>query len=205
MASQADLFQTALNQSLTQIEQALPLELISRQMAQATNSGNKCLTYCEQACRSEASSEACNLSAQQICNAVNMSDPTQIKLFINATWYGGTYQTNLQSVTGWTSAQLTDFFSNPSDKSNNFGEQMSSYLKINSATYSCSNPANCTSQELALLQWGTSGVTNNLPSTNADYYPASFTMGGLWGSFVSEGSPIPAEYFYYSNAYGGQI
>ena len=48
-------------------------------------------------------------------------------------------------------------------------------------------------------------MTQGLPSTNDDYFPSSFSIGGKWGSFVTEGSPIPAEYFYYSNNYGGQV
>jgi hypothetical protein len=64
--------------------------------------------------------------------------------------------------------------------------------------YSCANTANCTSDELALLQWGSSYVTQNplYVLSNDPYTPAQKTVVG-WGSYGFAGLTTSPEYAVY--------
>jgi len=56
--------------------------------------------------------------------------------------------------------------------------------------YNCSDgdliPTNCTSQQLALMQWGSSYVTKNPVISNPDYSAPTNTMAN-WGNYLIPG------------------
>jgi len=69
-----------------------------------------------------------------------------------------------------------------------------------STKYACSNAANCTNNELAVLQWGSSGVTlNPLYSLPSDpYTPVANTVIN-WGSYGFADLTVAPEYSVYGS------
>lgn len=71
-----------------------------------------------------------------------------------------------------------------------------------SSHYSCSNSTNCTSTELATLQWKVSGVTNNPYKDDPDYTPKGMTLA-YWGIYPTPGFNYdvnqPPEFYVLSN------
>lgn len=62
--------------------------------------------------------------------------------------------------------------------------------------YSCASTSNCTSTELADLQWGQSYVTLNPIAADPKYTPVKNTTAG-WGQYPVYGCEVPVEYYYY--------
>lgn len=124
-------------------------------------------------------------------------------LFTNATWYrnqstpnyGGYYTDQLMSVTGMSVADVASLFdlSNP----DSFGNFVNNYTGLVAQHYGCANVANCTSEELASLQWGSSGVTNNPLVANTDYTPKQLSCAN-WGAYVMPGCEVAPEYYYWA-------
>jgi hypothetical protein len=76
----------------------------------------------------------------------------------------------------------------------------------NAVHYGCtptpSSPSNCTSEELTLIQWGNSGITNNPQIGYPNYNPASLTMAD-WGEYPLPFVPQAPEYgFWATKAFG---
>ena len=87
-----------MNESYSQINDTLPLELISRTMAYQVNNG---VYNCE---RFFYNVNTGSQQAQDICNSFDMKNPEQVKFYINATWYGSpdtnnTYATKFMDYT----------------------------------------------------------------------------------------------------------
>jgi hypothetical protein len=73
-------------------------------------------------------------------------------------------------------------------------------VNANSATkYSCSDTANCTSIELATLQWGSAFVTLNPFVSNTNYTPVSATMSD-WGAYKVPGMQKAPEFSFYTSS-----
>ena len=131
------------------------------------------------------------------CKNVDVTDPNTIKGWLNSTWYGATYkgyQAKFISDNGFTDVlQLYKFFymdpTTVPDAKGNFGDVYQQAITEIHDWYGCSfeaqyvdtcNPdfgppascRNCTGTELASLQWGEVGVTNNPKSDwDSEYLP----------------------------------
>lgn len=94
---------------------------------------------------------------------------------------------------------MTQFY-DPQTK-NSFGWELQKINTDNSEKYKCSNQLNCTSLELASLQWGNATVTRN-PYTdipNTEYTPVQDTMAG-WGDYPIPGIEKAPEFSYYTSS-----
>lgn len=113
-------------------------------------------------------------------------------------WYGGVYLTNLQAQTGMTSTE-TDAFYNTGDITS-FGFALMQECAMIAVKYQCANTANCTSNELSLLQWGSSAVTLDPLYTlsSDDYTPVQNTVVN-WGSYGFAGLTVSPEYAVYGS------
>ena len=109
--------------------------------------------------------------------------------FLNATWYGGDYETELLTATGITEAQYTALMDTADPDS--FGSAVAQACQDVATQYSCTDIAtgsaatNCTSDELGSLQWGSLEVTRNPnPVWNSiyEYFPVADTVYG-WGPY----------------------
>jgi hypothetical protein len=125
--------------------------------------------------------------------------------FVAGMWYGGDYLTVLQTSTGMTPAETTAFYDALDPTS--FGAALSAMCDAMSTFYSCVNSANCTNDELALLQWGSSFVTKTplYSVVNDPYTPVQTSVVG-WGDYGFADLTIAPEYVFYvdqqaSNAY----
>lgn len=76
------------------------------------------------------------------------------------------------------------------------GAAISSKCASVASKYSCASTSNCTSTELANLQWGQSYVTQNPVEENPIYTPKSTTTSN-WGDYPVYGCSTPVEYFYW--------
>ena len=108
--------------------------------------------------------------------------------YLNATWYGGDYETALETKTGLSSADTKLVFDDATEGS--FGAFLKTACQQVATQYGCIDDltkaasTNCTAESLAALQWGSLGVTRQ-PDTNWNlaeytYFPISDTVAG-WG------------------------
>lgn len=188
------LMQKALSQSYAQIERTLPLELETRYLAlNISSNGLDCAYYISQV--------ASPLKTQSICDLYDFSDVNDLKLFVNATWYNGTYQTQLMQETLLTLPEVWQLYDTSVPTS--LGTAITRQCEWISTSFGCSSPQNCSSTYLASLQWGSSQVTLNPPNPSAEYCPYSQTMSN-WGAYKIADMPQPPEYYYYSQLYFNQ-
>ena len=71
-----------------------------------------------------------------------------------------------------TEAQIDQFYDtvNPENSTNQtFGNILASTLAIISDQFKCRSPLNCSEEELAYKQWGSSNVTYNPPIIDTDW------------------------------------
>ena len=88
--------------------------------------------------------------------------------------YGGDYQTNFMTQYGLDSTQFSNFFSNTADQ---FGYYYAQAWSEIATQYGCASTSTCTDIELASLQWGSGGVTQNPADTWGDtYFPKQDTV-----------------------------
>jgi hypothetical protein len=105
--------------------------------------------------------------------------------------------------TGWSNETYDSFFdsSNP----NSFGGVLSQVNANNSDHFKCTDLSkNCTSEELTLIQWGSSNVTLNPLISNFNYTAPTRTISD-WGQY-----PIPfvleaPEYWFWAGKAFGDI
>jgi len=118
--------------------------------------------------------------ATTICASYDLSNPNDVTNLLNATWYGGSYATDMKQATGISQAQFDLFYD--SATTDTFGYVYYQALSEISTQYSCADAANCTSTELAALQYGSLYVTQNPASSwSATYMPVADTVAG-WGN-----------------------
>ena len=79
--------QKAFNNSVTQLEEVLPLEVTARWFAQTIylEDNLNCTYFISQVC---ANDTRC---VNEVCTKFDFSDVSQLKTFINGTWYGDYY------------------------------------------------------------------------------------------------------------------
>lgn len=108
-----------LNSTFTYLQNTLPLALASRVVAAnvaATDIGtdpNVCTYYVSQSGIADVT---------PICDAVDFSNPNDLELFMNVTWFPAdtTYYDNMVAVTGFTSAEW-DAFMDTTTSTTSFG------------------------------------------------------------------------------------
>lgn len=131
---------------------------------------------------------------------------TNLQYFINATWYGDYYKADFLTTTGWSTAEYDSFYN--VSQENSFGWVLSQVNANNSDHFGCTSvpgeSKNCTSEELTLIQWGSSGVTLNPLISNFNYTAPSKTMSD-WGQY-----PVPfvltaPEYWFWAGKAFGDI
>lgn len=92
-----------------------------------------------------------------------------------------------------------DFFFDESIK-DSFGDVLGQVNQNNSIHLNCTDgdivPTNCTSQQLALLQWGSATVTQNPLISNINYTAPTNTMSE-WGDYLIEFMTQAPEFAYY--------
>jgi len=117
----ASLMDRNMNDTLGYLNETLALSLAARTMASIINSkGNNCQYYFIQAGIPKYSATCANY---------NFSDPNGILPFLNATWYGGAYKSEIKNQTGMTDLQYANFFStNLDSQPNSFGVVMATAL-----------------------------------------------------------------------------
>jgi hypothetical protein len=135
-------------------------------------------------------------TAANICAQSSFQNVDELMPFVAGLWYGGVYLTSLQTSTGMTQAE-TDAFYNTADTTS-FGYALSAECGLISVKYGCANTANCTNDELSLLQWGSSFVTQNplYVLANDPYTPAQKTVVN-WGAYGFAGLTASPEYGYF--------
>ena len=91
------LLQKAMNNSWTHLRDSLPIEIIARTMAYQVKTG---LYNCESMAYVAYQNTK---QANSLCNGYNMTDPNQMKFYVNATWYGdSSYRQTFQNKTKMT-------------------------------------------------------------------------------------------------------
>ena len=136
------LMQKALSQSYAQIERTLPLELETRYLAlNISSNGLDCAYYISQV--------ASALKTQSICDLYDFSDVNDLKLFVNATWYNGTYQTQLMQETLLTQQEVWQLYDTSVPTS--LGTAITRQCEWISTSFGCSSHQNCSSTYLASL------------------------------------------------------
>jgi hypothetical protein len=164
-------------------------------MAQnVTSTGNNCAYYLNQATTNQT-------LEGEICAQYDLTNLTSLQTFMNATWfrnqttpnYGGYYTDALMSSTGLTQTEIATLFDTAVPTS--FGSLVLDYAGLVSVKYGCLDSLNCTSDELARLQWGSSAVTLNPLDGTSTYTPPSNTASD-WSSNLNP----PTEYFYWAQS-----
>lgn len=82
-----------------------------------------------------------------------------------------------------------------------FGSMITAVNAQISSKYACANSTNCTSTEIASLQWGSSGITLNPIAADPSYTPSKNTTMA-WGAWPVYGATFPLEYYYFSSWFG---
>ena len=100
-----------------------------------------------------------------ICNQYDFSNLTSLSLFVAPFWYSDPQ--TLTTFTPMTATNVTAFY-NTSD-ANSMGSSIASVSMAVSAKYDCENTTNCSSTELANLQWGSATVTRDPVVTSVEY------------------------------------
>ena len=98
------------------------------------------------------------------------------------------------------STQLNQFYNstNPDNSTNEtFGYWLAKTLQDMSQQFNCSNTTNCSSNELALKQWGSSYITRNGQIYDSVYTPRKNSITN-WGQYPTPGAPIHPEFYYYA-------
>lgn len=111
--------------------------------------------------------------------------------------YGGFYTDQLMNLTLLDTTQVAALYDTANPIS--FGSYVRGYCANVASKYACANAANCTSTELAELQWGSSGVTNNPINNDPNYTPKQTTCAN-WGVWPVYGCEIAVEYFYWAQS-----
>lgn len=138
----------------------------------------------------------------EICANYDFSNVTQIKSFVNATWYknntdtnwGGYYSDVLMNATNLSAAQMTQLFDHATQGT--FGWYVYDNAGRVAVKYSCKDTANCTGTELIDKQWGQSYVTLNPLAEDPVYTPTQNTTMN-WGSYPVYGCEVAVEYSYW--------
>ena len=188
--------QKAMNQTWNRLEETLPLELISRSIAYSVLTRNY-------TCKGFVLGvyDGDEVLQKALCNNHSMTDPDEIKFYINATWYGEEYVEYFKNETGFTDAQVDQFFdlNNPAS----FGSAIVDTNGLNAVQFECGNLVNCTSNELADMQWGASKITMNPRFAGpiaSKYLGETYTISD-WGKFKTYSAPVPLEFKYYQQTY----
>lgn len=122
-------------------------------------------------------------SVKTMCSTYNnLEGLDDMMFFINATWYCSTFDDTCDYynwVKGNASMSDSDMTSvYDTETEGTFGYVLATTLSTISTYYGCSDAANCTSDYLAELQWGTSGVTLDPYQLNDLYNPVNNTVIG---------------------------
>ena len=196
-----ELVERTLNQTYATLESTFQLEVTVRNMAQNINASGGTLSCAYFLDQLTITTEQRNI----ICNTYNFSDVEDLKAFTNATWYrndtsatyGGYYTDKLQNETLLTDTDIATLLN--TGISTSFGSYVITYCASVASKYGCLSGANCTNTELAELQWGASGVTNNPIAADPNYTPKQLTCAG-WGAWPVYGCEVAVEYSYWKQA-----
>jgi len=170
----------------------LPLELATRSLALFNSlEGLDCGSYMRVA-------EIEQSSIDVACANYNFTNVTELKTFVNATWYNDF--SSLEPLTGLTTKQVQAFY-NPTTNAS-FQNVLDQIDQSNAEFFGCTqNTTNCTAEELAAKQWGSYSITNN-PHKREEpefyYMPACTTLFGWTDNFPIPGVTEPLEYAYYT-------
>lgn len=117
---------------------------------------------------------------------------------MNATWYGDLYN-ETRIALNWTVEEFNSFYD--VSRTGSFGYTLAKINQFNQDTYGCaeedSNPLNCSSIELAAIQWGSSAITLSPSIENSNYTAATHTISD-WGSYPIQNALYAPEYFYWA-------
>ena len=89
-----------------------------------------------------------------------------------------------------------------------FGYKLQEVLAAIAERFGCHGAGNCTAEELAYKQWGSSAVTLSPQVPNgadADPYTAASSTVARWGNFSTPGAPAPLEFRYYAEMDPGAL
>lgn len=141
-----------------------------------------------------------------ICSVLgNWEIYSQMEIWVLANWYGpgSKYWYGLLQFGKLTQEDLLKLYSESSTLYNNLTE-VDQILKDH---YKCSNPGpRCYDRELVELQWGQSGVTNNLPSDMSRFPMQNSTSVRDWGEpFASAFTTMPEYGAYAAKSKGAMI
>lgn len=124
--------------------------------------------------------------ADTICANYDYTDPNSLKSFNEMIWtQNTTAQTEFCSTYGITAIQLY-YYTGQVGLSGTWGDYYYASMADISDHYGCTGMsggvANCTAEELASLQWGSLGVTNNTKESWGTYYTPNATTVAGWGN-----------------------
>lgn len=94
-----------------------------------------------------------------------------------------------------------DRFYDPNPDTASFATAVIDQNGLNAVHWNCSGFVNCTSEELANLQWGSSDVTYRPRFFGPDasnYFPKSYTIN-KWGIYKVPGVTVALEFKYYQS------
>ena len=92
----SSLMENNMDNTLGYLNTTLPLNVCARvTSSMIKTSGNDCAYYLEQATVDPT-------EAATTCTSYDFTDPMSVMSFLNATWYGGAYKTDLITATGLT-------------------------------------------------------------------------------------------------------
>lgn len=99
--------------------------------------------------------------AKAICTTFDFSKLDDVKTFLAATYYGGTYLDTLKTKTSMTDDEIAKLFDASDPKS--FQSAYLLQLSTIKTQFTCvSEKDRCSDDELAQLQWGSSLLTSNI-------------------------------------------
>lgn len=179
------LIQRAIDLSFKNIEEVLPNQLATRTMGAYNNINN--LT-----CESFITPIANNtFQTDSICENYNWNNNlTAIQTFVNATWYGDFYKSSFLNETGLNETQYDLLFD--INNATSFGGVLAKINQDLSTHYDCIEgdfvKGNCSSDQLALKQWGQSAITLN-PMYLVDEWNKVSTTMTEWGNFLIDFLP----------------
>lgn len=196
----------ALEYSFEMLMEHLPLEVASRNGAY----GN---VYFDRNCSYYMESAQNATKAAQTCEQFDFTNVTQLKLFVNGSWYGDLYKTKIMEATNFTEEEYTAFYATGNESNpQSFGNFMQT-VTLNTAThFNCINTTNCSGYDLAMTQWSTSMITRSPGMGAPDFtfkcnddavksiLPCTDTVAD-WGDYEVPGLyQRPPEFYYYQVA-----
>ncbi len=117
-----------------------------------------------------------------ICANYDFTTLKDIQFFLRATWYGGPYLESFEAATGINKAETDILFdiTNPTSFGGCYNHVLTEVIY---PYYKCNGTnSNCTSTELANLQWGSSYLTSHVDPTFSfpKYLPQSTSIYTSW-------------------------